>query len=654
MCGICGFLNKKSLSSKTLWSMIETLSHRGPDDKGIYIKTVSNSQLSISNDTFQVGLGHRRLSIIDLTQTGHQPMCNERGNIWIVFNGEIYNFQEIREELQKKGYQFKGKSDTEVILYSYEQWGEECLNRFNGMFSFAVWDEKKQTLFLARDRLGIKPLYYYWDGKILIFASEIKAILASGIVSKQINERALWDYLTFRYVPGPQTIWQNIYKLSPGHTLTLSSFHNEPLVKRYWDIYYKDDLAPKSEAEYIEEFTQLFLDTVKLHLIADVPVGILLSGGIDSSSVAAAISEVHNKPLNSFSIAFKESDKFDELSYARQVAQHIGLEHNEIVVGVKEFMDFLPNFVRSTDEPLADLASVPLYYVSKLAKEKVKVILSGEGGDEILGGYNLDKYMLSLQRLKNIQKLPLFIRYTILKRIADITRLKHIAKKIENFNIPIPERNMALLPHMTNLFNSEEKHKLFKKPVEFPDSMLKIKTDYKNSTTKDLLHQVLYVYCQSWLVEDLLMKADKMTMANSVELRVPFLDKRIVEWAAQTPSWLKVNNKGIKNYKTKYILRKFAESRLPKTILQRSKQGFSVPAYNWLNAHLVKWANDILLSSDSFSKKWFHPETLRHLVVAGTKRNCVISQHKLWSLLIFEIWAREYNPSRNNYYYDGG
>jgi asparagine synthase (glutamine-hydrolysing) len=338
MCGIVGLKGDfpREAAGRIVSRMNETIRHRGPDDEGTW-----------AEDGFAFGM--RRLSIIDLA-LGHQPMATADGARQIVFNGEIYNFKDLRQELVAQGHTFATASDTEVILRQYEQDGPDCVNRLNGMFAFAIWDRDAGRLFLARDRLGVKPLYYYWDGRNFLFASEIKALLASELVPREINLQALWDYLTFRYVPQPETIWQKVHKLPPGHALTVTSAQPQPVIRRYWDIPYTDNLPVKSQADYEEEFDSLFVDAVRLRLIADVPVGVLLSGGLDSSAVAAAISEVHNARLSSFSVAFSDSSAIDERPFARKVAEHVGLDHHEIVIGEREVRDFLPRVVYFTDE----------------------------------------------------------------------------------------------------------------------------------------------------------------------------------------------------------------------------------------------------------------------------------------------------------------
>jgi len=634
MCGIVGYFSDNfdnKLDISILKCMCTNIYHRGPDDEGYFCD-------------FNVGLGMRRLSIIDL-QSGKQPIHSQDGTKIIVFNGEIYNYRELRSTLMQYGAVFSTQSDTEVILHQFEREGTTCVHKLNGMFSFAIWDSQKKSLFLARDRMGVKPLYYYWDGKTFLFASEIKALIASNLVPRTLNPKALWDYLTFRYVPQPETIWQNIYKLPPAHTLTISFDKPAPQIKRYWDIPYTDEINIKPIDEYISEFEALFLDAVRLRLIADVPVGVLLSGGIDSSAVAAAIAELHNRGLNSFSVAFADSPQTNELPYARQVAQHVGTNHHEIIIGNKEFMDFLPRLVYYSDEPLADLAAIPLYYVSSLACQHVKVVLSGEGSDEILAGYNFDGSMHKWELIRQFQNLPYWFRHDFLIHLVQILHPSSSAF-LEKINTPHALRLIRFPQNMTHYLTSQEKENLFLDDSSFPDSIEKISEELKHLDTKEPLHQALYTYCQSWLVEDLLMKADKMTMANSIELRVPFLDYRLVEWAAQTPPNIKVGISYNGKLETKWILRRFAEKRLPSAIIQRPKQGFPVPVYEWLSRSEKTWVFDILCSADTYLNRWLKPKALRNFSKKGTAQHAsAVDKHQLWHLLILELWMKEWKPN---------
>lgn len=627
MCGIVGFRTQTEAvnAQVILHQMCDAIAHRGPDGDGYF-----------TNGNF--GMGMRRLSIIDLAG-GDQPISNEDSKLQIIYNGEIYNYRELRKQLTAKGHEFKTDSDTETVLHLFEEKGPGCVNELNGMFAFVIWDERQSSLFLARDRMGIKPLYYYWDGKTFVFASEIKAIAASGLVDLKLNIQAVWDYLTFRYVPQSESIWQNVYKLPPGHYLTFSHVDQAPRVERYWDIPYDDTVPQRAPQEYIDQFEELFLSAVQYHLIADVPVGVLLSGGIDSSAVAAAIAEVHNARLDSFSVAFKDSPGTDELRYARLVAKHTGTNHNEVVIGQQEFLDFLPQLVHFTDEPLADLASVPLYYVSQLARRHVKVVLSGEGSDEVLGGYAFERMQRIWDGLQRLESLPARIRQ-LATEIARPFVHGQRAEKLAWVSQP-PKEWLRRTPfNMTHLFTETEKHELFGSMNSFDPSLNKVMDDTRRAKSGQPLHQALYTYCQSWLVEDLLMKADKMTMANSIELRVPFLDYRLVNWAAQSPTWVKVGGGATGAYESKWVLRRFAEKRLPSEIITRRKQGFPVPVYDWLHNDIKDWAWDTLSTSAKLTG-WMDAGVVRGYLERGTSSSATTDQrHRLWLLLILELWLQ--------------
>jgi asparagine synthase (glutamine-hydrolysing) len=620
MCGIAGYFNLNIAAEERLpllRHMCDLMEHRGPDEDGYYADDIA-------------GLSMKRLSIIDVAG-GHQPMTSQDGTKQIVFNGEIYNYQQLRPILEAHGHRFTTNCDTEVILRQYEQDGENALQYLNGMFAIAVWDTAARRLFLARDRMGVKPLYYYWDGHQLIFASEIKALFAVEGIEKSINPRAIWDYLTFRYVPQPDTIWNNIHKLPPGHTLTISCDQPTPVIRRYWDIPYSDEILIKSDAEYQQEFEQLFLDAVRLRLIADVPVGILLSGGLDSSAVAAAISEVHNARLSSFSVAFADSPGTNELRYARQVAAHVGTDHNEIVIDDRQFRDFLPRLTYFTDEPLADLASVPLYYVSSLARQKVKVVLSGEGSDEILAGYGFNRKFQTWKRMRQYQRLPIWLRQDAAEVVGALVGKRDV---VQRANRPVDE-----VANMTDVFSAAHKQALWQQNLAaYSPSNDLIQADAARAKTRDLLHRTLYVYCQSWLVEDLLMKADKMTMANSIELRVPFLDYRMVEWAARVPTSVKIRRVN-GHYESKSVLRRFAATRLPSEIIERPKLGFPVPAYDWLSDRLNGWVREVLPPKGALLYQWLKPEAVQEQVHLGTSGS-LMDRHRLWNLLILELWLQ--------------
>lgn len=597
-----------------LRSMADAIRHRGPDDDGYF-----NSP--------QAGLAMRRLSVIDLSG-GHQPMSSDDGKIQIVFNGEIFNFRDLRETLSGKGHVFRTQSDTEVVLRQFEESGLDGIHRLNGMFAIAIWDGRTGQLSLVRDRMGVKPLYYYWDGRRLLFASEIKALLASGWVEREVDPRSVWDYLTFRYVPGPRSIWKRIFKLPPGHWLTISRKSPGPMVSRYWDIPYPAMPRQADDHAFDEEFASLFVDAVNIRMIADVPVGVLLSGGLDSAAVAAVISRGPGARLSTFSVAFADAPEIDERPYARIVAQHIGATHEEIVIDDRQFTDFIPDLVTATDEPLADLASVPLYFVCKLARKKVTVALSGEGSDEILGGYSFDQ--LAREWAAASSRSP----KTWMERARGLFSTAPRGLDLSAAVVPL---------HMTNYLDSEAKRGLMR-GVSYPDSMEIVREAMACVGSREPLHQALYAYCQNWLVEDLLMKADKMSMANSLEVRTPFLDYRLVEWASRTPTWIKVGPDSDGRLVTKRALRRFAARYLPRSIIDRPKQGFPVPVYDWLSGRLKPWASDLLRGSEVRLHRLFDPAIVDAALVAGTMDGASMpDRHRIANLAILEQWMRAWN-----------
>ena len=629
MCGIVGiYSSAERVTHDELRRMNATITHRGPDDEGYLIDG-------------PVGLAMRRLSIIDLAG-GHQPISNEDGTCSIVYNGEIYNHRELRSDLERRGHRFRTHSDTEVIVHQYEETGRECPHAFNGMFGFAIWDAGRQVLLLARDRLGIKPLYYYWDGRTLVFGSELKAVLASPRVPRELEPESVWNYLSFRYTPAPMTMWRGVHKLPPGHTLRLDVRAGTLDIERYWDIRYDDAAPPADPAADLAHFSSLFSDAVERRLIADVPVGILLSGGLDSSAVAAAVSEVHNARLSTFSVAFEEGGRYNETGWAREVAAHLGTDHHEIVIGYREFSEFLPDFVWHTDEPLADPASIPLFYLSRLAAGRVKVVLSGEGADEVLAGYNFEQIVGQWERLARFQRLPQWLRQALPRAAGAALGRTALLERLDRGNVPVVEYNRTHLPYMSKVFSHAEKRALWPDAPDFPDADGILRGYYERARTRDPLHQLLYAYCQDWLVEDLLMKADKMTMANSLELRVPFLDYRLVEWLASRPSSLKVGRGGEGRLETKHLLRRFAATRLPASILDRPKLGFPVPLESWMRGELGRTARLLLLGDDSRIATWFDRNVLADVVRQGTTASDSAGTQRLWVLLVLELWARRW------------
>lgn len=624
MCGIVGLVGRFSAAEAGVLAdrMNATIGHRGPDDAGRW-----------ATDGFAFAM--RRLAIIDLTG-GRQPMWTDDG-VGIVFNGEIYNYQALRAQLESAGEVFHSHSDTEVILRLYQRYGPEMVHRLEGMFAICLYDPRRREVHLFRDRFGVKPLYYAEHGGNFYFASEIKAILAILPVRPELDRQALHDYLTLRFVPSPRTVWRNIRKLPAGHRLTLSLDGGNPTLTRYWRLEFQAE-AEEPGRDYPAEFAELFLAAVeKRMLAADVPVGVLLSGGLDSSAVSAAAVELGHRDFHTFSIAFEEGGRFDETPYARAVAAHIGSRHHEIVLGRETFVDFLPHLVRHTDEPLADLASVPFYFVSKLARQEVKVVLSGEGSDELLGGYNFDRLGRLLDYLRTVEAwLPSNLRRVLGRAPAhgggEWLRLwgRHGWRGI-----------LAARPyHMTLHWNEAEKRALWRVADGLVSTVDRIRAWYRPLADRHPLDQVQQIYSGEWLTEDLLMKADKLSMATSLEVREPFLDHTLAEWAARLPiSWRVGDIRS--GYQSKRILRDFCRRRLPREILVRRKQGFPVPAYGWLRGELRPWAEHRLFKPGNPLHELFNMERARPVFDRAVSGD-IGAAHKIWILLILGYWVESW------------
>lgn len=612
MCGIAGAIGEfsKAKGEESIKKMLSVIEHRGPDSNGHW-----------SKDGFTFGM--QRLSIIDLTG-GDQPIWTDDG-VGIVFNGEIYNFKKIRSELEKSGIAFKTHSDTEVILHLYRKEGIESIKKLEGMFGICLYDPRNEKVFLIRDRLGKKPLYFLQNEGIFSFGSEIKSLTSVLDSLLPIDTDSVGHFLSLRYVPSPKTIWKGIRKLSPGHYLEYDLKKNTYKEIQYWNFEFKSQKL-KSNVDYVKQFEDLFLSAVEKRLLAsDVPVGILLSGGLDSSCVAAAALELGHKNFHTFSIGFDDGGNFNELNYAEQASTFIGSKHHEITIGKKEFLNFLEDFIWYADEPMADLASIPLYYVSKLAREHVKVVLSGEGADEILAGYNLDEHARNLHRLKLLSYLP-----NSLLKLVPSSSIQTLSKT----GYPNFLRDRAT--HITSVFSEEEKKKLFK--FEFPSTIDYIKNLYSHSSSLEPIDQLQQAYTESWLVEDLLMKADKMTMATSLELRVPFLDHKLVEWATRLPLEWKVGSSK-SGFTTKRILRDFAKKRIPKEIIDRPKQGFPVPAYKWIMEDPSLAAS---LINNTNLDQFIHLDRLDNYY-KQLSEGSIVAAHKLWNLMILGTWLKRAN-----------
>lgn len=622
MCGICGVVSRlpgQIVDEKILRQMGQVLSHRGPDDEGYYIDR-------------QVGLGMSRLSIIDLT-TGRQPISNENRSLWVVFNGEIYNYRELTRELQQKGHVFISKSDTEVIVHAYEEYGERCVEYFNGMFAFAIWDASQQRLFLARDRLGIKPLYYWVDRSQIIFGSELKALLVHPAVPRNLDFVALDQFLTLEYVPAPRTIFSGVCKLPAGHRLT---FHDGRLnVEQYWDISPRE--IPEDESTCVEMLGQLIHDAVRLRMVSDVPLGAFLSGGIDSSTIVACMSKASSVPINTFSIGFEDAS-YNELPFARAVATHFGAKHTEEVLE-PDIAALAECLVGHLDEPLGDFSIFPTYLVSKLAAQSVKVVLSGDGGDEIFGGY--DTYLA--QQVDHFYRwLPAALRQKVLPVLVDRVPPQPAKKGFINKTKRFVEGAAlpASLQHSRWMMflNDAEKNQLYQPALRDKlngDTTSLLLEYFDQAARLEPLARQQYVDIKTYLAENILTKVDRMSMAVSLEARVPLLDYRIVEFALSLPPHLK-----LRRGQTKVILRRAMGGQLPETVLNKPKQGFSIPLKRWLCGPLQPLMMDLLNVDVVRRRGYFQIETVTRWISEhlGGRAN---HSHRLWGLMVFELWHRQ-------------
>lgn len=623
MCGICGFVNadpNETVNEHFLREMCQVIAHRGPDDDGFYTDT-------------RVGLGMRRLSIIDLV-TGHQPVCNEDGTIWLVFNGEIYNYQALHADLANKGHRFVTKSDTEVIVHAYEEYGVHCAKMFNGMFAFALWDVLRQRLFIARDHLGIKPLYYWFNKGKLVFGSELKCVVTHPSTPRQVDLVALDQFFTLEYIPSPRTIFQGINKLLPGHWLLLED--GQLRVEQYWDIPFME--TPLDEASCAEHLEALIDDAVRMQLMSDVPLGAFLSGGIDSSTVVAAMSKSSNTPVKTFSIGFDDAT-YNELPYARAVAERYQTDHYEEILA-PNIAETAQRLVRHLDEPFGDFSILPTFLVSEVARRKVKVVLSGDGGDEIFGGY--DTYVAQSWD-RYYHHLPAAIRQgfmpSLMARVPPRPAKKGLINKTKRF-----VEGASLPPSLQHtrwmMFMSEvDKSALYNSELRISlngDSSYAVMEDYfKRMAAANPLAQQQYVDIKTYLVDDILTKVDRMSMAVSLEARVPLLDFRIVEFAVNLPPQMKLYRG-----ETKRILRRAMARRLPEMVLNKPKQGFSIPLKNWLRGPLKPMLTDLLSADLVQQRGYFEANTVQKWVAEhldGTANH----SHRLWALMVFELWHQQ-------------
>ncbi|HEY0427330.1 MAG TPA: asparagine synthase (glutamine-hydrolyzing) [Pyrinomonadaceae bacterium] len=627
MCGINGIAfssrSKRQINENALRAMRDVIFHRGPDDGGIFIDE-------------RVGLGHRRLSIVDVTR-GHQPMFNEDGSLVITYNGEVYNHADYREELEAKGHCFQTHCDTETILHLYEEYGAQAVEKLRGMFAFAVWNRREKTLFIARDRLGVKPLYYVFDDEgNLFFASEIKALLEAKAIEPELNFNALPDQLANHGTSFDETLFKGVKRLLPGHFLIWQDGRLK--IEKYWDASFEPKHEEKSDAEFVDEWRELFRKSVEMRLMADVPLGMFLSGGIDSSAICAMMAEMVSGPVKTFSVGFKEREA-NEFEYARIVAKAFNTEHHEITITPEQYFAELPNLIWHEDEPIGFVASVPLYFVSKLAQKHVKVVLTGEGSDEILGGYGRYRKTLALLKYgEKYEKLtPQFVREIVkstvgalpdaLNRKLKRTFLTHPAD-VENLYFD----NFAIFPKIMQekLLSADAKARIAEKnPYFYQQNWLK-ETDAKN-----LLDKLLYADTKTYLHE-LLMKQDQMSMAASIESRVPFLDHKLVEFTARMPERMKIRGRD-----TKWILREAMKGILPEEILTRGKMGFPVPIGSWFRNEFRHLIDEYVLSERAVGRGLFEREFLRRLA-AEHQSGAADHAQRLWFLVNFEMWSRQF------------
>jgi len=628
VCGVAGLYNfseDRPADEEVLRRMTGSMVHRGPDAEGFFCDG-------------RVGLGHRRLSIID-PGLGHQPLCNEDGSIWVVFNGEIYNYRELRENLLARGHRFKTNSDTEVIVHLYEDLEDGCVHALEGMFAFALWDRSRQRLLLARDRLGIKPLYYLVTPEEIAFASELRAILAVPGFHAAIDVNALHDYLTFRYTVTPRTMLAGVKKLPPGHLLLVE--RDKISLRQYWELDFGARHAA-GEAELIAEFQRRFRQAVARHLVADVPVGILLSGGLDSTAVTAVAAELQPS-VRTFSVGFADvGGDADERAYARAVAAYFHTEHDEIGISCLQYVDALERCVTYMDDAMADPAAIPLYYVSELAKKSVTVVLSGEGSDEFLGGYSFWDALPAYRRAEMFRRIPASIRRQLLHPLNQrMLRSPRLARYLQLAARPASEHFQILPSTMTHVFSEEAKRRLYGigSTALLPPSDSLVVEAYRKASRFDWLDQMLYVYAVQWLPDDLLMKADKMTMAHSLELRVPFLDDGLVEFLTGLPAGMKLRRAGNGSFTTKYILRCMLSGRVPPEVISRKKVGFKVPLTQYFTRELKTMAWDVLTSRRFEDIALFSRQEVGRLLhehESGIRDH----HHELWLLLVFALWHK--------------
>ena len=625
MCGIAGFADRsahtasrKEADFSLVHGMCDVIRHRGPDDEGIHVEP-------------GVGLGMRRLSIIDLS-TGHQPIHNEDEHVWLVFNGEIYNYRELRAELEQAGHRFYTSSDTETIVHAYEQWGEDCFVRLRGMFGIALWDRRTQTLLLARDRAGIKPLHYTEHGGRLFFASELKSLLAAGAVEGAIDVQSLDHYLSFLYTPRDRSIFKGVHKLPPGHLLR---WHDGRAVTRpFWQIANQEPFRGSAD-EAARELRRVMADAVRSHMVSDVPLGAFLSGGVDSSAVVGFMAEASDRPVKTFSIGFDDPE-FDELEHARLVATHFGTEHHEFVVR-PDALSILDRLIDHFDEPFADSSAIPTWYVSEIARQHVTVVLSGDGGDELFGGY--DRY-LPHPRVARFDRLPIPGARRVAAAVWPL--LPHGVQG-KNFLRHVARDDNGRFIDSVAFFREDEKAALytpeFRALLNGSTAEERLGRHFERFASLPVHSRMMRFDFETYLPEDVLTKVDRMSMAHSIESRVPLLDNEVIDFAATLPAHLKIHQG-----RRKHVMKEALKGLVPDGILNRKKQGFGVPLGTWFRGGLTDVFADVLGSATTRQRGYFQPAFIERLVqehLAGRRDHTL----RLWQLLVFELWHRHYVDS---------
>lgn len=625
MCGIAGKLNNdkdKQVAAGAVRAMCQTIVHRGPDDEGIYVDG-------------PVGLGMRRLSIIDLSG-GHQPLSNEDGTVWVVFNGEIYNYRDLRPNLEARGHRFATSSDTEVIVHLYEEYGPDFVHHLRGMFGIALWDKTRDTLVLVRDRMGIKPLYYAALPDRLVFGSELKTLLADG-VPRDIDRQALNEYLSYNYIPGPRTIFSAVKKLQPGHRLIAR--RGRVTIESYWRPEPSAQSASgrtEPVAYYVERLTELLKESVRYRLIADVPLGVFLSGGLDSSTVVAVMREVSSDPIKTFSIGFEDAS-FNELPYARMVAKHFETEHHEFVVR-PDAVDLVPKLVHYFDEPFADSSAIPCYYLSELARQHVTVALGGDGGDEVFAGYETYAAYKMASLYRGLSPRLTGMIPSLVSRLPVSHKKVSFDYKAKRF-----VRNATLPPERAHyawkeIFSDEMKQGLFADAMGtgLEDPYGAFERQYADCQSAAMLSRLQYVDQRVYLPDDILVKVDRTSMAHSLEARVPLIDHKLVEFAATIPPDLQ-----LRGLRKKYLLKRAMAHRLPGQILNRKKGGFNVPVAAWLRGDLHDYVRDVLSEKRLREQGFFNPGYVQQMIRDHDDLKMDYSRN-LWGLMIFALWHEKF------------